>query len=117
MLDMQGIKKNILIKRNLRWDVTPEVLFKPRFTMGREREAFGETEGYMFYIEKTNSTPKLMLIRTIKLMSTTVDEVGGVPEDLLKKSLESGKPVAGMYPISKDLEEWLKEELGLTARP
>lgn len=124
-MHISDIKKNILIKRALRWDVTPEVLFRPRYTMGKERDLHKETEGYMFYIDYSEGVatsgvkgpvaPKLMLMRTVQLMSSTTGEVEGVPQEMLLRAVkaEGAKPVGGMYAISKELEEYLKTELGL----
>lgn len=114
-MDISDVRKNLIVKRNIRWDVTPEVLFKPRFTMGMERDIFKETEGFMFYIELVKGSPRLMLMRTIQLMSSTVGEIEGIPVGILSRAVEAdaAKTVAGMYPIGGELEGWLRVELGL----
>lgn len=119
-LSLSNLRHNMVILRQLRWEVTPEFLFKPRFVgMGEEKDIklAKETNGYMFYIDYLNGEAKLMLMRTIDMMSTTVGEIEDIPQDMLQRAVkaEGVKPVAGMYPISRELEDWLKAELGLKA--
>lgn len=119
-MKLSALRGNRLILRQLRWDVTPEFLFKPRFVgVGKERNdrLARETQGYMFYIDYINGEARLMLMRTIEMMSQTVGRVTEVPEDILLRAVkaEGVKPVAGMYPISAELEAWLKKELGITS--
>lgn len=115
-IQLSSLKKKLLVMRTLRWDVTPEVLFKPRFT-GPEKnhEILKETQGYMFYIDSLSAVPKLMLMRTIEMMSSTFGEIEGVPEKMLLKAVKvpEGKPMGGMYPIDSELEQWLKGQLGI----
>jgi hypothetical protein len=119
-MKLSSLRANGLILRQLRWDVTPEFLFKPRFAgvgKERDRDMARETQGYMFYIDYINGEARLMLMRTIEMMSQTVGQVTEVPEDMLLRSVkaEGVKPVAGMYPISAELEAWLKKELGVAS--
>jgi hypothetical protein len=117
---LSSLKNNKLILRQLRWDVTPEVLFKPRFVgIGSEKDVRlqRETDGYMFYVDSLGKKTALMLMRTISMMSQTVAEVEGAPEEMLDRAVraEGVKSYAGMYPLSTELEEWIKAELGLSA--
>lgn len=114
---LSNLKRNPFILRNVRWDVTPKDLFKPRFTgMGNQRELHKETEGYMFYIDLAAGPPKLMLMRTLQLMSSTEAEIDDAPQEMLIGAVGAGgaKSVAGMYPISAEVEAWIKKELGLS---
>ncbi|GAB4390914.1 MAG: hypothetical protein Kow0025_26190 [Thermodesulfovibrionales bacterium] len=113
-ISISSLRNNKLILRQLRWDVTPEVLFKPRFAASGS-DVSRETQGYMLYVEGFRGAAKLMLMRTIEMMSQTVAEVTGVPEDMLKRAMEDkdAKCVAGMYPLGRELEDWLKKELGV----
>lgn len=118
VLNLQSLRHNRVILRQLRWDVTPEFLFKPRFVGTGEKKDIKlakETNGYMFYIDYMGREAKLMLMRTIDMMSTTVGEVEGVPQDILQRAVkaEGVKPIAGMYPINREIEDWLKAGLGL----
>lgn len=120
VLSLAQLRHNRLIMKQLRWDVTPEFLFKPRFAgIGAEKDMklAKETEGYMFYIDYVNGAAKLMLMRTIEMMSTTVGEIADVPGEMLQRAVkaEGVKPIAGMYPITRELEDWLKAGLGLTS--
>lgn len=115
-LRLSTLRKNILVMKALRWDVTPETLFKPRFTgIDKDRELAKETHGYMFYIDYVGGVAKLMLMKTVELTSSTVGEVKDVPQDMLLRAVkaEGVKPMAGMYPIGKELEEWLKSQVGI----
>ncbi len=102
---------------NLRFDVTPEVIFKPRFlTPETMQQAYDETHGYMFYVDcMKGDKPVLMLMKTKELRSSTVGEVEGVPVELMEAAVsrEGVKDFCGMYPLDEALIDWLKEQLGL----
>ncbi|MEJ2324884.1 MAG: hypothetical protein P8Y77_08885 [Nitrospirota bacterium] len=110
-----------LFMRHLRWDVTPESLFKPRFVGKPEDRALaGETEGYMFYIDwyKGKGAPTLMIMKNAGLSSSTFAEVTDCPPELLEAAVrrEGVKAYSDMYPIDEAVEAWLKEKLGVTSR-
>jgi hypothetical protein len=110
------LAKNRLFMKLLRWDVTPEVLFKPRFVDKPEDvRLHEETEGYMFYVDwfKGKGEPKLMVMKTMGLTSNSFAEVTDCPVELLRNAAgrEGVKSYSGMYPIDKELEKWLKEKL------
>lgn len=115
------LSKNRLFMKLLRWDVTPEVLFRPRF-VGRPENTHlaGETEGYMFYIDwyKGKGDPTLMIMKTSGLSSSTFAEVTDCPRELLENAVrrEGVKAYSDMYPIDEAVEAWLKEKLGVTSR-
>ena len=98
----------------IRWDVTPKILFKPRFPLA-ETEPY-DIEGFMFYVDVINKEPALVIMRNRGPVSKTAGYVEGVPEDLLLEAMNcaQGECIAGMYPITKKLEDWLKKELGLS---
>ena len=102
---------------NLRFDVTPEVIFKPRFlTPENTQQAYDETHGYMFYIDcLEGDSPILMLMKTKELRSSTVGQVEDVPMELLEAALarEGIKDYCGMYPLDEPMTAWLKQQLGL----
>lgn len=108
------LKKNRVFIENLRFDVTPEVIFKPRFAHGNPDVA-KETQGFSFYIEylEGQARPALMLMKTYELRSKTIVEILNVPEELLWGAVRApkGKEIAGMYPIDDALEGWIKKEL------
>ncbi len=102
---------------SVRFDVTPELLFKSRFIAPETREqAYRETHGFMFYIDYMEDVaPTLMLMKTKELRSSTVGRVEGVPAELLKAAVnrEGVKDYSGMYPLDEALTDWIKEQLGL----
>ena len=114
------LRKNRLFMKQLRWDVTPDVLFKPRFVDSPEDTHLAtETEGYMFYIDYLGKgNPTLMIMRTTGLSSTSFAQVLDCPVELLLEAVkkEGVKSYSGMHPIDEKLEEWLKDKLGFTSR-
>ncbi len=104
--------------QNLRFDVTPEVIFKPRFiTNENECDLVQEIQGFSFYIDYLGEgeTPALMIMKNANLTSKTIGEIPEAPEDLLLSAVKRQgiKDYAGMYPIDEGVESWLKEKLGL----
>lgn len=116
-LNLESLRENPKIINRIKLEMTPELLFQPLFERATEgyKEKVEEREGYMFYIEIVRSKPTLMLMNTYQNMSVTVGLVEGVPEGLLESAVKSksAECKAGMYPIDKDLKDWLKKELGL----
>lgn len=116
-LTLRALRQYKVFMRNLRWDVTPEVLFKPRFTgHSPAADLSAETNGFMFYVDTFAGPPKLMVMRSQDLMSNLFCEVTDVPGEMLNAALkaEGVKPITCMYPIDAELERWLKAELGLS---
>jgi hypothetical protein len=102
---------------HVRFDVTPETLFKPRFVSGPERKhLIQETQGFMFYVDYMDGAASLMVMKTYNLTSKTVGEVLDVPQDLLHGAAtrEGVRDICCMYPIDEALEVWIKKELGLS---
>ncbi|MEF9437816.1 MAG: hypothetical protein L0922_03380 [Candidatus Mariimomonas ferrooxydans] len=99
---------------NIRWDVTPKILLQPRLPVSGKKAV--NIDGNMFYVDIVYNRPTLVIMRNTSSMSKTVGYVEDVPEDLLKEAMKcSGEEcIAGMYPITGKLEEWLKKELGLS---
>jgi hypothetical protein len=107
---------NRLVMKLLRFDVTPEVLFKPRFVdRPEDAKLHDETEGYMFYVDwfKGHGEPKLMLMKTMGLTSNSFAEITDCPVELLKAATEreGARSYSGMYAIDEVLERWIKEKL------
>ncbi len=99
---------------NIRWDVTPKIFFQPRLPVSGKKAV--NIDGNMFYVDIVYNRPTLVIMRNTSSMSKTVGYVEDVPEDLLKEAMKcSGEEcIAGMYPLTRKLEEWLKKELGLS---
>lgn len=104
-------KKGFL--KEIRWDVTPKILLEPRSASSGGSQS---TDGYMFYIEVLDTKPVLVIMKNRFSMSKTVAYVTDIPGDLLREAANcsSGECVAGMYPLTGKLEEWLKRELGIS---
>lgn len=117
-LKLERLSKNSVFMTHLRFDVTPELLFKPRFVRTKDDcDLINETQGFMFYIDYMEGTPSLMLMKTYNLTSKTVGEIQDAPLELLMGAVkkEGVKPITGMYPIDEKLEDWIKKELGITS--
>lgn len=119
-LKLERLKENKVFVQHLRFDVTPEVIFKPRFIRpGEDRnDVINETQGFMFYIDYAEgSTPSLMLMKTYNLTSKTVGEVTDAPGELLLQAVrkKDAKDICGMYCIDEAVEGWLKDKLGITS--
>jgi hypothetical protein len=117
-LRLDRLKNNRMFMENLRWDVTPETIFKPRFVRDKSQsDLVKETQGFIFYIDYLGEgTPHLMVMKTYNLTSKTVGEnLEDVPVELLMGAVqkEGVKDISGMYPIDEHLEGWLKERLGI----
>jgi hypothetical protein len=116
---LDRLKKFRIFIENLRFDVTPDLIFKPRFvTQENREELINETQGFSFYIDYLGGShkPALMIMKTYNLTSKTIGQVEDVPEDLLRGAVtrEGVRDYSGMFPIDEDVERWLKKELGLT---
>ena len=115
-ISISKIGKNRVFRDNLRFEVTPELLFKPRFTSsGQNEELIKETQGFSFYVEYMEDMPKpaLMIMKTYCLSSKSIGQITDAPEDLLWGAVrEAGvKDIAGMYPLNKPMKDWIKSRI------
>lgn len=113
-IPIEKLKGNRRVLGQLRLDLRPADLFKPRF-VGPEtdKKLLKEMNGYMFYIDCMRGIkPTLMLMRTHDLQSQTVCEVSGAPAELVEASVkkEGVESYSGMYPVGDELEAWLRGE-------
>ncbi len=116
LLKLSRLKKNSVFMDNLRWDVTMEALFKPRFILSeKDCGLMKETQGFMFYIDWMDNHLNLMVMKTYEMRSKTVGQIEDAPEELLRNAVmkDGVKDMSGMYPIDEGVEAWLKKELGL----
>ena len=115
--DISRLGKNRVFVENLRFDVTPQVLFKPRFIQSDDQAHVAEeTQGFSFYVEYMEGflpKPALMVMKTYCLRSKTIAQITDAPEDLLWAAVrdKGARDVAGMYPVGQALEEWIKSHL------
>jgi len=115
-IKLQDIRENPNLIDNIRLDLTPEDIFKPRFSgHGDFEKQKAETQGYFFYVEVIEKGPELMLMKNVDLKSKTLGEVEGVPTEHLNRIIQvpDAKEVAGMFAIDESLKGWLKGQLGL----
>jgi hypothetical protein len=120
IFDLQGleeIRKRPDILSGIKFEVTPRMVMEPRFHADPEALLkLREIAGYMFYIESQCTPPALMLMKVGKTdITNTVGQVDEVPRQLIDRAIENPPepPSHGMYPISVEIKEWLKKELGL----
>ncbi len=112
---LEQIKKRPDIISRIRFDVTPQMIMEPRFTETGELKK-RDLSGCFFYIETEGEKPVLMLMRVSK--GDTVKTIGIIeelPEDMIQRAMENPvhPPVHGMYAITDEIKDWLKENLNL----
>lgn len=118
-LKLSRLKKIAIFMQHLRLDVTPEMIFKPRFIHTKDDVYKAlEIRGFSFYIESLAREPRLIIMKSHSLTSKTMGEVDDVPEELLKNAVSHNgiKDIGGMYPIDDGLAEWIRKELGLSPK-
>ncbi len=120
IFDMPGlddIKMSPDILKNIKWEVTPQIVMEPRFqSKAEDLQKLRDISGYMFYIESQCEPPALMLLKVGKTdISSTIAKVDEIPPELLRKAMDNPveKPVHGMYAITDEIKVWLKKELGV----
>jgi hypothetical protein len=115
---MKQLRESKSFLKHIRWDITPRIFFQPRFakTANIPKKTDDDIEGYMFYVDEVFRKPAVVIMRIRELMSRTVGYIDEVPEDLLSKALHCSEEecISGMYPLTEEIEHWLKRELGLS---
>ncbi len=108
------MKSNKMFVDDIRWDVTPRIFIQP--TLGAGAAPVDLTQGFMLYVDVVMDRPALVIMMLKPLVSKTVGYIYDIPEDLLRGSMncEAEECIQGMYPLSGELEEWLKKEFGAT---
>ncbi len=97
----------------IRWDVTPKIFMEPRFAAKDGGTTEIDITGYFFYVDLVLDEPTLVIMQNTPALSITVGYIQDVPRDLLDEAVQcAGEECqAGMYPLTKKLEAWLKKEL------
>ena len=112
---ISDLKESGKFLRNIRWDMTPKKFLVSDASLQESGGDKSESSmiKYMLYVDVVYDKPALMIMRTRGSMSKTVGYVEDVPEDLLKEAMDCNKDEckSGMYPLTKELEAWLKKEL------
>lgn len=118
MLSLSDLKKEQFVLEHLRWDLEPKDLMEPRCRATESGTEYREPiKGYVFYIDAADERPQLFLMRhTAAEYAETLAKIDEIPRELLVEAMEENKDRAcfRMYPINKNIEAWLKKELGLS---
>jgi len=114
-LDELKVRPDILSEIKL--DVTPQMMMEPRFqSRPEDLEKLKEISGYIFYIETETETPSVMLLKIGRTdITTTVGYVAEVPAEMVRKAVDKPllPPVHGMYAITDEIRDWLRQALCL----
>ncbi|MDA8084764.1 MAG: hypothetical protein M0024_13990 [Nitrospiraceae bacterium] len=117
MLGLEDIIKRPDILGKIKLEVTPQKMMEPRFqTRPEDIEKLKDITGYMFYIETESETPSLMLLKIGRSdITNTVGKISEIPADMVKRAIDSPAlpPTCGMYAITGEIRDWLKEKLGI----
>ena len=120
IFDMPGLselKNSPDILKNIKWDVTPQMVMEPRFqSRAEDLQKLKDISGYLFYIESQCEPPALMLLKVGRTdITSTIGKVDEIPVELIRKAMENPpeKPVHGMYAVTDEIKGWLKKELGV----
>jgi len=117
LISINDVKQNQSFIQGIRWEVTPKIFMSP--SSGPRSESgklIDITSGYMLYVDLVNDKPMLMIMLLKRMMSQNVGCIIDIPEELLLAAMKCKVPdcIAGMYPITGKLEDWLKKELGVS---
>ena len=111
------LKESEKFLENIRWDMSPKKFLASDASLQESGGDKSESSmiKYMLYVDVVYDKPALMIMRTRGSMSKTVGYIEDVPEDLLKEAMGCNKDEckSGMYPLTKELEAWLKKELAI----
>lgn len=117
LLGLEDIKKRPDILSLLRFDVTPHMVMEPRFhARAEDLRKLREMSGCVFYIEMESTPPKLMLMKLGKSdVMITVGSIEEIPQEYIDRAIQTPPlpPIHKMGAITKEIEAWLKAELGI----
>ncbi|MDI6800507.1 MAG: hypothetical protein QMD01_00410 [Thermodesulfovibrionales bacterium] len=116
LLSLNDIKDPYVIEHII-WDIEPKDLMEPRCRTKSEGIEIKEPiKGYVFYIDTMDARPTLFMMRhTAMGYAETIAQINEISQGVLDEAVKENKEKAyfGMYPINKEVEEWLKRELGV----
>jgi len=114
---LSDIKSETYILENIRWDLMPKDLMKPVISLSKDGiDKKEHIKGYVFYIDTTDEKPVLSLMRhTAAGYAETLAQIDEIPQSLLLDAIEENKGLEYfmMYPINKNIKDWLIKELGV----
>ncbi|MGC9196471.1 MAG: DVU0772 family protein [Syntrophobacteraceae bacterium] len=119
MWGIEDLKTHREIIDRLDWEMTPERAVETYLEWGTgwarrdQFVRFADQQALYFVIYDWEKPPQVTLIRrTMK----EADEIAKIPApaDMVQRAIKAGgrKPGVGVYAITEELEQWLKEELG-----
>jgi hypothetical protein len=119
MWGVEELKAHREIVDRLDWEMTPERAVETYLEWGTgwarrdQFVRFADQQSLYFVIYDWEKPPQVTLIRrTMK----EADEIAKIPApaEMVQRAIKAGgrKPGVGVYAISEELEEWLKQELG-----
>ena len=119
MLGMSELKARRDLVENIDWDMTPEKAVETYLEWGAGWARRGEAatvpgqETLYFVVYDWENPPQVTLLRR---SSQDVEELAKIPArlELVRSAVDQGgrKPGVGVYAITKELEAWLREQLG-----
>lgn len=113
---IKDLKEKPYFVEHIRWDISPKVFVSPHISSGDSTTVTVDTTyGYMLYVDLVYDKPAIIIMQLKELMSNTIGYIDEAPEDLLKEAMQctTSECVAGMYPLTEELETWLKEQMGV----
>lgn len=113
--DLKDKKESFI--NQIRWDVTPRIFMRQGQPSGKKADNVPDNiEGFMLYIDFVDEKPALFIMKNHYSQSKTVGFIKDIPEGLLQDALKlkEFESVAGMFPLSEELEAWLKKEFGVS---
>lgn len=115
---LKDLKRDNHVLEHIIWDIEPKQLMEPRHRMTAEgKQETKIIRGYMFYIDKmAENKPTLFLMcHTTMGYAETVAMINEIPDELIAGAIAENKDreYFGMYPINKQIKDWLKKEFGI----
>jgi len=114
---IRELKQQSYFLEHVRWEVTPKVFLSPKVTTQDGSVATIDTSyGYMLYVDLVDDKPAIIIMQLKELISKTVSYIDEAPEELLKEAMHcaGNECIGGMYPLTEKLENWLKQQLGIS---
>jgi hypothetical protein len=119
VIPLSSLKKNRYIVEHIIWDFDPRQLVPPRCPApGAEPVPKLDISGFILYIEAAGRKPSLsLMLHKASGYAETVAGIEGVPDQLLSRAIQENKAkeFCGMYPMNKELKDWLEKCLGIQA--
>ena len=117
MLKLEGLKKNKDLINEIDWEITPEqavILYlewgNNNCTGGKYAIRSKKDVSHYFVVNTWGKTPKIFLIKRNSDEAKELAEFE-MPKNVKQKFLDRTGNLKGVYPVEKDVKQWLQEEL------